>query len=96
MLRITAPSIRAELSNSSTRDSAFSGVASVPAMSATDASSTSIAGVSRTGHWCAPIRATAPASSVTALSWLIIEPWPALPRAVSFIQAMPFSAASMR
>ena len=53
-------------------------------------------GVSRTGHWCAPIRATAPASRVTALSVLIIEPCPARPRAVSFIQAMPFSAASMR
>ena len=34
-------------------------------------------GVSRTGHWCAPIRATAPASSVMAFSRLIIDPWPA-------------------
>ncbi len=31
--------------------------------------------------------------AVTALSSLIIEPWPARPRAVSRIQAMPFSAA---
>ena len=60
------------------------------------ASSTSMVGVSRTGHWWAPIRATAAESRVTALSGLIIEPWPARPRAVSFIQAMPFSAASIR
>ncbi len=53
-------------------------------------------GVSRTGHWCAPSRATAAVIRVTALSGLIIDPWPAVPRAVSFIQAMPFSAASMR
>ena len=93
---MTAPSIRAAPPNSSTSASAFSGVASVPASSATVASSTSIVGVSRTGHSWAPIRATAAASPVTALSRLIIEPWPARPRAVSFIQAMPFSAASMR
>ena len=96
VLRMTAPSIRAALPNSSTSDSAFSGVASVPARSATVASSTSIAGVSRTGHSWAPIRATACEIRVTALSGLIIEPWPARPRAVSFIQAMPFSAASTR
>ena len=56
---MTAPSIRAALPNSSTSDSAFSGVASVPARSATVASSTSIAGVSRTGHSWVPSRATA-------------------------------------
>ena len=93
---MTAPSIRAALPNSSTSASAFSGVASVPASSPTLASSTSIAGVSRTGHWWAPMRATAAARVVTAFSRLIIEPWPARPRAVSVIQAMPFSAASMR
>ena len=96
MLRITAPSIRAALPNSSTRASAFSGVASVPASSPTLARSTSIVGVSRTGHSCAPIRATAAASEVTAFSRLIIEPCPARPRAVSRIQAIPFSAASTR
>ena len=36
------------------------------------------------------------ASSVTALSRLIIDPCPARPRAVSRIQAIPFSAASIR
>ena len=96
VLRRTAPSIAGRSPNSSTRLSALSGVASVPARSATAASSTSMVGVSRTGQSWAPIRATAAASSVTALSRLIIEPWPARPRAVSFIQAMPFSAASMR
>ena len=96
VLRMTAPSIRAALPNSSTRLSAFSGVASVPASSPTVASSTCIAGVSRTGHSWSPIRATAWSARVTALSRLIIEPCPARPRAVSFIQAMPFSAASIR
>ena len=96
VLRMTAPSIRVAPPNSSTSASAFSGVASVPASSATAASSTLIVGVSRTGHWCAPIRATAAARSVTAFSWLSIDPCPARPRAVSFIQAMPFSAASIR
>ncbi len=96
VLRMTAPSIRAALPNSSTRVSAFSGVASVPASSATLASSTSIVGVRRTGHWCAPIRATAAASAVTALLRLIIDPCPACPRAVSRIHAIPFSAASIR
>jgi hypothetical protein len=42
------------------------------------------------------MRATAAVSRETALSVLIIDPWPARPRAVSFIQAMPFSAASTR
>ena len=53
-------------------------------------------GVSRTGHSCRPIRATASASSVTALSGWSIEPWPAVPRADSRIQAMPFSAVCSR
>ncbi len=96
VLRRTAPSIRVAVPNSSTSASAFSGVASVPASSATEASSTFMVGVSRTGHSWAPIRATAAASSVTAFSRFIIEPCPARPRAVSFIQAMPFSAASIR
>ena len=38
----------------------------------------------------------ASASSVTALSGWIIEPCPAVPRAVSRIQAMPFSAVCSR
>src|SRR6478752_6589644 len=96
VLRSTAPSIRVAPPNSSTRLSAFSGVASVPASSPTAASSVFIVGVSRTGHSWAPIRATAAARSVTAFSRLIIDPWPARPRAVSRIQAMPFSAASIR
>ena len=49
-------------------------------------------GVSRTGHSCLPILATVSASSVTALSGCSIDPCPAVPRAVSRIQAMPFSA----
>ena len=96
VLRITAPSIRAAPPNSSTSAGAFSGVASVPASSATAASRVRIVGVSRTGQSCAPIRATAALSRVTALSGFIIEPWPARPRAVSRIQAIPFSAASIR
>jgi hypothetical protein len=93
---ITAPSILAALPNSSTRPSAFSGVASVPASSPTAPSSTFIVGVSWTGHWCRPIRATASASVVTALSGWRIDPWPALPVAVRRIHAIPFSAASIR
>ncbi len=96
MLRITAPIIRAAEPNSSTSASALSGVASVPAISATVASSVCMVGVSRTGHSWPPMRATAVASLLTAFSSLIIEPCPARPRAVSFIQAMPFSAASIR
>ncbi len=51
-------------------------------------------GTSRTGHWCSPIRATAAANAVTALARLTLEPWPALPRAVSFSQAVPRSPAA--
>ena len=51
--------------------------------------------VTRSGNSCRPSRATASQSSVTALSSLIIEPWPARPVAVSRIQAMPFSAVSI-
>ena len=65
---MTAPSIREAEPNSSTSASAFSGVASVPASSPTAASSTCIVGVSETGHGARPIRATASASVVTALS----------------------------
>ena len=93
---MAAPIIRAAPPNSVTSASAFCGVASVPASSATAASRVCIAGVSRTGHSWAPIRATAAASELTALSSLIIEPCPARPRAVRRIQAIPFSAASIR
>ena len=96
VLLMTAPSIRVAPPNSSTRARAFSGVTSVPDSSATVPSSTSMVGVSRIGHSWAPSRATAALSRATALSSLTIDPWPARPRAVSFIQAMPFSAASMR
>ena len=96
VLRITAPSIRAAEPNSSISSSALSGPASVPASSATAASSTCIVGVSRTGHSCCPMRATAAARLVTALSGCTIDPWPAFPLAVIRIQAMPFSAASIR
>ena len=74
----------------------FSGVASVPASSATAASRVRIVGVSRTGHSWAPIRATAAARAVMALSRLISDPCPARPRAVSLTHAIPFSAASTR
>ncbi len=53
-------------------------------------------GVSWSGNSCSPSLATAAANSVTALSLLVIDPWPAVPRAVSFIHAMPFSAVSTR
>ena len=42
------------------------------------------------------MRATASARFVTALSGWRIDPWPALPVAVSRIHAIPFSAASIR
>ena len=93
---MTAPSIRAAEPNSSISSSALSGVASVPASSATAPSSTSMVGVSCTGHSWRPIRATASARVVTALSGCTIDPWPAWPVAVRRIQAMPFSAASIR
>ena len=48
------------------------------------------------GNWWLPIRATAEAIAVTALSSWIIDPWPARPRAVSRIHSRPFSAVSMR
>ena len=52
--------------------------------------------MSRTGHSCRPSRPIASASSVTALSGFTIEPWPAVPRAVSRSQAIPFSAVCSR
>ena len=52
--------------------------------------------VMRTGNRCCPILATAAHSSVTALSSLSMEPCPAVPAAVSRIQAIPFSAVSIR
>jgi len=42
------------------------------------------------------VLATAAATAVTALSGCRIEPCPAWPRAVSRIQAIPFSAVSIR
>ena len=45
-----------------------------------------------TGKSYRPIRATASASRVTALSSCRIEPWPGRPRAISRSQAIPFSA----
>ena len=44
------------------------------------------------GHWWLPTLATASASAVIALSLWIMLPWPAVPVAVSRIQARPFSA----
>jgi hypothetical protein len=44
------------------------------------------------GHWCRPTLASASESVVTALSGWIIDPCPAVPVAVSRIQARPFSA----
>ncbi len=52
--------------------------------------------VTRTGNRCRPSRPTASHSSVMALSWLVIEPWPAVPSTVSRIQCMPFWAVSIR
>ena len=96
VLRRTAPIIVAASPNSSTSASVFSGVASVPASSATAASRVRIVGVSRTGHSWAPILATAAVSAVMAFSRLISDPCPARPRAVSLTHAIPFSAASTR
>ena len=48
------------------------------------------------GHSYAPIRATAAASSVTALSSCRNEPWPAWPSAIRLSQAIPFSAVCTR
>ena len=62
---------------------------------AISASAARTVGVSRTGHSCAPIRATAAASLLTALARLTLEPWPALPSAVSFSQPVPRSPAAI-
>ena len=48
------------------------------------------------GNSCEPSLATAAAIRLTALSSLIIEPWPARPVAVRCAQATPFSAAATR
>ena len=69
-----------------------SGPYSIPSAAQASARNASTAGVSRTGQSWRPIRATVSASSVTALSGCSIEPCPAVPRAVSLSQAMPFSA----
>ena len=73
-----------------------SGSSSMPRASETSPRNVRTVLVTRTGNSWRPSRATASQSSVTALSWLIIDPCPARPVAVSFIQAMPFSAVSMR
>ena len=53
-------------------------------------------GVTWIGNLCRPTRATASASAVTALSSLIIEPWPGRPFACMRSQSMPFSAVWIR
>lgn len=63
----------------------------VPSASASPSSSARTPGVSRTGHSYAASRDTACASSATALSGAGLEPCPAVPRAVSFIQVVPRS-----
>ena len=69
-----------------------SGLYSTPNAAQAAAMNSSTAGVSRTGQSWRPIRATVSASSVIALSGCSMEPCPAVPCAVSRIQAMPFSA----
>lgn len=67
----------------------------MPYRAASSVSAAATVGVSRTGHSCAPIRATAAASLVTALAWFTFEPWPALPWAVSRSQPVPRSPAAI-
>ena len=67
----------------------------MPCSAASSVSAARTVGVSRTGHSCSPIRATAAASRLTALARLTLEPWPAVPRAVSFSQAVPRSPAAI-
>ena len=64
----------------------------VPAAAAMASTAARTVGISRTGHWYAPILATASASRVTAFAVFGLEPCPARPRAVSFSQAVPRSA----
>ena len=96
MLRSVAPvSLAIEPTLSRICGSA-SGLYSMPNAAQAAAMNSSTAGVSRTGQSCRPIRATVSASSVIALSGCSMEPCPAVPRAVSRIQAMPFSAVWIR
>ena len=72
------------------------GTKSMPSAEHAASRNARVEGMSRSGHSCRPSRATASASSVTGLAWLSIEPWPAVPCAVSRSQAMPFSAVCTR
>lgn len=73
-----------------------SGSSSVPRASPSSSRKARVVLVTRTGNWWRPRRATASDSSVMALSRWIIDPWPAVPATVSFIQCMPFSAVWIR
>ena len=73
-----------------------SGSSSVPSASPSSSRKARVVLVTRTGNLCRPRRATASDSSVIALSRWIIEPCPAVPSTVSFIQCMPFSAVWIR
>ncbi len=52
----------------------------------------STVGVSRTGCWCAAMRANEVTSAVTAFWSFLRDPWPARPTAVSFMCEVPRSA----
>ncbi len=88
-IREMVPSLRTEPSRSS------SGKV-IPVSSPTAARNASTVAVRVSGNSCAPSLETAWAIRVTALSSLVMEPWPARPVAVRVAQATPFSAAAMR
>ena len=89
---MVAPTIRAMLPSRDRVSSARSGSSSMPNASETASRKARWASVILCGHSYAPIRATAAASSVTALSSCRNEPWPAEPSAIRLSQAIPFSA----
>ena len=96
VLARVAPIILASGPSLASTCGAAAGVNSRPSASLAASMNACAEGVSRVGHSWRPIRATVSASSVTALSLWSREPCPAVPRAVSRSQAMPFSAVCTR
>ena len=76
--------------------SGSSGSSSMPRASEISPRNARTVSVTTTGNLCRPTRATASASTVTALSSWIIEPCPGRPAACSRSQVRPFSAVSIR
>ncbi len=92
MFRIVAPNIRLKLPSLASVAVMSSGSSSTSSTSSSVFRNSRIVGVTRSGHSCPPILVTASTRFVTALSLFTIDPCPAVPRALSRIQFMPFSA----